>query len=189
MRIQLTNIVVTSTVGIAIGVGLRTTVAGLTRGAREGGARLTAGLLLDGRGDDLLRQVEVVAQVVDTLVRQVPIVVAPRELLLAVLARCQALKFPSLFSLYTSSPSDIAILFFNYSNKCDWSISSYSPSLGLGNTFVTHISAIARQKRSHNSFDKKFISNLLNYVKVTTLQALMTWRLVTPSMSGWVFWL
>ena len=51
-------------------------------GSAGGGprARLGPHLPLEGGGDDLGRQVQVVAQVLDALVRQVPVVVAPSEL-------------------------------------------------------------------------------------------------------------
>ena len=52
------------------------------------GARLP----LEGGGDDLCGEVEVVPEVLDALVGQVPVVSPPRELLLHVPARLQGLE-------------------------------------------------------------------------------------------------
>ena len=60
------------------------------------GARLP----LEGGGDDLSGEVEVVPEVLDALVGQVPVVRPPRELLLHVTARLQRLQNVKTFSMY-----------------------------------------------------------------------------------------
>ena len=60
------------------------------------GARLP----LEGGGDDLSGEVEVVPEVLDALVGQVPVVRPPRELLLHVPARLQRLQNVKTFSMY-----------------------------------------------------------------------------------------
>ena len=56
------------------------------------GSWFGARLPLEGGGDDLCGEVEVVPEVLDALVGQVPVVRPPRELLLNVTARLQRLQ-------------------------------------------------------------------------------------------------
>merc|ERR1712168_1283411 len=82
-----------------VGILLATVLITLVLGVGGGGHADTSatawlivddlGLFLHRHGDDLWRQVQVLAEVLDALVGQHPVVVAPRELLLDQTARCQ----------------------------------------------------------------------------------------------------
>ena len=67
-------------------------LTGPLRAISTGDADLT-GLGLDRGGNDALRQVEVLTKVRLALVREVPVVVAPRELLLDEAARSERLQW------------------------------------------------------------------------------------------------
>ena len=73
-------------VGFSVGLLANTTSPGGSAGAGSG---LPGSLSLQGGGDNLWGQVEIVTQVLDTLVGQAPVVMPPGKLLLHVAARLQ----------------------------------------------------------------------------------------------------
>merc|ERR1719507_406525 len=73
-------------VGFPVGLLANATSSGGGTGAGSG---LPGGLSLQGGGDNLWGQVEIVTQVLDSLVGQAPVVMPPGKLLLHVAARLQ----------------------------------------------------------------------------------------------------
>ena len=76
-------------VGLSVSLLANTSGPGGGTGPRSG---LPGSLSLQGGGDNLWGQVEVVPQVLDTLVGQTPVIMSPGELLLDVSARLQGGK-------------------------------------------------------------------------------------------------
>ena len=73
-------------VGLSVGLLAHTS---RPRGGTGSGPGLPGSLSLEGGGHDLWGQVEIVTEVLDTLVGQAPVVVSPGKLLLHVAARLQ----------------------------------------------------------------------------------------------------
>ena len=82
---------VISSLPVGFSVGLLANTSG-PGGGTGSGSGLPRSLSLQGGGDDLWGQVEVVPQVLDTLVGQTPVIMSPGELLLDVSARLQGGK-------------------------------------------------------------------------------------------------
>ena len=87
-RASSTSLVSLSGLPVGLSVGLLGHASG-SGGTTGSGSSLSGSLSLEGGGDDLRGQVEVIPQVLDALVGEAPVVMSPGELLLDIAAGLQ----------------------------------------------------------------------------------------------------